>query len=183
MSAALPAQAGEPLDTANPMIENLIATIAIPVGVATGLQIDGRDRLVPMATEESWIVSAAGRAGQACRGTGGRMIAQVPSLDVAHPLDARLAILERRAEIAAAFVAAAVCAQAVVDGTLELLPALRTCRRRGDHLRLRRSARQQRGDPGRRRRGVVRVRGGAVRLVVAPHSSAIPAIRAISNAN
>ncbi|MBN3728534.1 hydroxymethylglutaryl-CoA reductase, degradative [Burkholderia sp. Ac-20379] len=97
-------------DTANHMIENMIATIAIPVGVATGLLIDGEERVVPMATEESWIVSAVGASGEACRATGGFttsmsgdcMIAQVQLLGIADPHAARVAILERRAQVAAA---------------------------------------------------------------------------------
>jgi hydroxymethylglutaryl-CoA reductase len=96
-------------DLANHMIENMVSTIAIPVGIATGLRIDGEEFLVPMATEESWIISAVGNAAQACYETGGFttstsgscMIAQVQLLDVSNPHSARLAILERRDEIAA----------------------------------------------------------------------------------
>ncbi|HSX56545.1 MAG TPA: hypothetical protein VLG14_14665, partial [Sphingomonas sp.] len=41
---------------ADHMIENMVTTIAIPVGIATNLRVDGRDVLVPMATEESSVV-------------------------------------------------------------------------------------------------------------------------------
>ena len=37
-------------EAADHMIENAVATIAIPVGVATNMKVDGRDVLVPMAT-------------------------------------------------------------------------------------------------------------------------------------
>ena len=39
--------------TADHMIENTIATMSIPIGIAVNMKVDGRDVLVPMATEES----------------------------------------------------------------------------------------------------------------------------------
>ncbi|ONG57028.1 hydroxymethylglutaryl-CoA reductase, degradative [Pseudoroseomonas deserti] len=91
------------------MIENVVSSIAIPVGVATNLRIDGEDVLVPMATEESSVVAAVCNSARQCydRGgfttsmSGGEMIAQVQLLGVADPESARLRILERRAEIGA----------------------------------------------------------------------------------
>ncbi|WP_159998923.1 hydroxymethylglutaryl-CoA reductase, degradative [Roseomonas sp. 18066] len=91
------------------MIENMVSSIAIPIGVATNLRIDGEDVLVPMATEESSVVAAVCNSARQCydRGgftssmSGGEMIAQVQLLDVADPESARLRILERRAEIGA----------------------------------------------------------------------------------
>lgn len=93
---------------ADHMIENMISTIAVPVGIATDLLIDGREVLAPMATEEHWIISAVCTAAKSCRETGGfttsasgsLMIAQIQLLDVTDPHRARLAILERRNEIA-----------------------------------------------------------------------------------
>lgn len=91
------------------MIENFVTTIAIPVGIATNLRVDGRDVLVPMATEESSVIAAVGNAARQCYDTGGfttsmsgtEMIAQIQLLDVADPRRARLLILERRDEIEA----------------------------------------------------------------------------------
>ncbi|MEE4450647.1 hydroxymethylglutaryl-CoA reductase, degradative [Novosphingobium resinovorum] len=96
-------------ELADHMIENMISTIAIPVGVATNLKIDGIDVLVPMATEESSVIAAVGNAARQCYDNGGfttsmsgtRMIAQIQLLDLADPARARLVILERRDEIAA----------------------------------------------------------------------------------
>lgn len=90
------------------MIENFVTTIAIPVGIATNLKVDGRDVLVPMATEESSVVAAVGNSARQCYGTGGfvtsmsgtEMIAQIQLLDIPDPQRARLVILERQAEIA-----------------------------------------------------------------------------------
>lgn len=93
---------------ADHMIENMVTTIAIPVGIATNLRVDGRDVLVPMATEESSVVAAVGNSARQCYDNGGfttsmsgtEMIAQIQLLDVADPHRARLVILERRDQIA-----------------------------------------------------------------------------------
>lgn len=92
---------------ADHMIENMITTIAIPVGIATNMRVDGRDVLVPMATEESSVVAAVGNSARQCYESGGfttsmsgtEMIAQIQLLGVPDPARARLLILERRAEI------------------------------------------------------------------------------------
>ncbi len=95
---------------ADHMIENVVGTITIPVGVATNLRVDGRDVLVPMATEESSVVAAVCNAARQCYDSGGfvtsvsgtLMIAQVQLVGVSDPENARLRILERRDAIAAA---------------------------------------------------------------------------------
>jgi hydroxymethylglutaryl-CoA reductase len=94
---------------ADHMIENAVATIAIPVGVATNMKVDGRDVLVPMATEESSVVAAVCNSARQCYDSGGfvtslsgnLMIAQVQLVGLTDPGNARLKILEHRAEIAA----------------------------------------------------------------------------------
>jgi hydroxymethylglutaryl-CoA reductase len=92
---------------ADHMIENMVTTIAIPVGIATNLKVDGRDVLVPMATEESSVIAAVGNSARQCYESGGfetsisgaEMIAQIQLLGIPDPLRARLIILEREAEI------------------------------------------------------------------------------------
>ncbi|MCR6735031.1 MAG: hydroxymethylglutaryl-CoA reductase, degradative [Afipia sp.] len=93
---------------ADKMIENVIATMNIPIGIATNLKIDGEDVLVPMATEESSVVAAvcnAARqtydAGFTTSVSGTLMIAQVQAVDVPDPHAARLRLLEKRDEIKA----------------------------------------------------------------------------------
>ena len=94
-------------ETADRMIENVIGTMNIPVGVATNLIVDGREVLVPMATEESSVVAAVCNAAKQCRSAGGiatsssgpLMIAQVQLVGVSDPENARFKILERREEI------------------------------------------------------------------------------------
>lgn len=47
------------LDVAEYLIENVVGVFPIPMGVVTGLRMDGRDLLVPMAVEETSIIAAA----------------------------------------------------------------------------------------------------------------------------
>ncbi|KAA2214650.1 hydroxymethylglutaryl-CoA reductase, degradative [Teichococcus oryzae] len=94
---------------ADHMIENVVATLSIPIGVATNMRVDGRDVLVPMATEESSVVAAVCNSARQCHEAGGfttslsgnLMIAQVQLTGVSDPENARLRILERQEEIAA----------------------------------------------------------------------------------
>lgn len=53
--------AGAPLppEIADHLIENAIGYFPIPMGIATNFRIDGKDRLIPMAVEESSIIAAA----------------------------------------------------------------------------------------------------------------------------
>jgi hydroxymethylglutaryl-CoA reductase len=105
---------GLDLDTADHMIENVIGTFALPIGVALNFRVNGRDVLVPMAVEEPSVVAAASNAARMARAGGGfhcdhdppLMIAQIQLVAVADPDDAaaRLAageqaILERAREI------------------------------------------------------------------------------------
>lgn len=92
---------------ADHLIENMVGTMNIPVGIATNMKIDGVDRLIPMATEESSVVAAVCNAARQCYDSGGfvtsmsgtEMIAQVQLTGVSDPESARIRILERRAEI------------------------------------------------------------------------------------
>ncbi|GGF58139.1 3-hydroxy-3-methylglutaryl-CoA reductase [Azorhizobium oxalatiphilum] len=93
---------------ADHMIENAISTISIPVGIATNVKVDGRDVLVPMATEESSVVAAVCNSARQCYDAGGfitsmsstNMIAQIQLVGASDPENARIRILERKAEIA-----------------------------------------------------------------------------------
>ncbi|RVA16912.1 3-hydroxy-3-methylglutaryl-CoA reductase, partial [Mesorhizobium sp. M7A.F.Ca.CA.002.05.1.1] len=60
-----------PLDLANGMIENVVGTFEIPLGVATNFTINGRDYLIPMAVEEPSVVAAASYMARIARGCGG----------------------------------------------------------------------------------------------------------------
>lgn len=94
-------------ELANRLIENVIGTISLPVGIATNMKIDGQDVLIPMATEESSVVAAVCNAGRQCydnggfatSSTGALMIAQVQLTQISDPQYARLQILEKEEEI------------------------------------------------------------------------------------
>ncbi|MCB8881098.1 hydroxymethylglutaryl-CoA reductase, degradative [Acidisoma cellulosilytica] len=94
---------------ADHMIENMVTTLAIPVGVATGLLVDGQEVMVPLAIEETSIVSFVTDSARKCRPAGGIttsmsgtvMIAQIQLVHVPDPYRTRTLILERRDEIGA----------------------------------------------------------------------------------
>lgn len=96
-------------ELANRLIENVVSTISIPVGIATNMKVDGKDVLIPMATEESSVVAAVCNAARQCYDNGGfytsmsgaLMIAQVQLVDVSNPEACRINILERKDEIKA----------------------------------------------------------------------------------
>ncbi|WP_105037040.1 hydroxymethylglutaryl-CoA reductase, degradative [Cryobacterium aureum] len=98
---------GLSIEQADRMIENVIGQIGIPVGVATNVIVNGRDVLVPMATEEPSVVAAVSNIARMARRFGGivttstepLMQAQVQLLDIADPQGARARILEARDEI------------------------------------------------------------------------------------
>jgi hydroxymethylglutaryl-CoA reductase len=93
-----------PAELADHLIENFIGTMNIPVGIATNMKIDGVDRLIPMATEESSVVAAVCNAARQCYDNGGfttsmsgtEMIAQIQLTQVSDPQHARLQILEKK---------------------------------------------------------------------------------------
>ncbi len=96
-----------PLEIADRMIENVIGTMPLPLGIATNFLINGRDYLVPMAIEEPSVVAAASNAAKMCRAGGGLkalstdslMIAQIQLVKVPSPHAAKYVILERKDEI------------------------------------------------------------------------------------
>ncbi|RWX73815.1 MAG: Hydroxymethylglutaryl-CoA reductase [Candidatus Methanosuratincola subterraneus] len=53
---------GLPVELANIMVENVVGTFQLPLGIATNFRVNGRDYLVPMATEEASVIAAASHA-------------------------------------------------------------------------------------------------------------------------
>lgn len=96
-----------PFDLLDRLVENAIGGFTVPVGLATNMIVDGRDVIVPMATEESSVIAAVGNTAKQCRDTGGfftsisatDMIAQVQLVQVCDPWAAKLKVLEHRDEI------------------------------------------------------------------------------------
>ena len=60
-----------PIELANGMIENVIGTFELPVGIATNFTVNGRDYLIPMAIEEPSVVAAASYMARIVRKCGG----------------------------------------------------------------------------------------------------------------
>ncbi len=92
------------MERANGMIENVVGTFELPLGIATNFQVNGRDYLVPMAVEEPSVVAAASYMARIARGAGGfqaqadrpLMRAQIQAVGVADPHGARQRILQSR---------------------------------------------------------------------------------------
>jgi hydroxymethylglutaryl-CoA reductase len=96
---------------ADQMIENVVGTHALPLGVAANFMINGRNYLIPMAIEEPSVVAGASFAARLVRRGGGfstsstepLMIAQMQVVDVADPWAARfdlLAVKQRLLDLA-----------------------------------------------------------------------------------
>ena len=99
------------LDTADIMVENAVATFALPFGVGLNFQINGRDYIIPMVVEEPSVIAAASNAALVARAGGGfvadadvgAMIGQIQLVRVPDPP----AALERLVAARAALLAAA----------------------------------------------------------------------------
>ncbi len=95
------------IERADKMIENVIGTYNLPMGIATNFQINGRDVLIPMVVEEPSIVAGASYAARLVRTGGGfeasttdpLMIGQVQLVHVGAPHSARHDILARKEDI------------------------------------------------------------------------------------
>ncbi|MDP3339301.1 hydroxymethylglutaryl-CoA reductase, degradative [Frigidibacter sp.] len=106
---ALSARPALPIHVADGMIENVIGTFELPLGVATNFIVNGRDYLVPMAVEEPSVVAAASYMAKLARAGGGFtasttlpiMRAQIQILDLGDPHGARSVLLAHRDELIA----------------------------------------------------------------------------------
>ena len=110
-SAALSGAANLALEDADHMIENVIGTYSLPLGVARYFKINGREIPIPMAVEEPSIVAGASFMAKLALGTGGffagttppEMIGQIQILDLDDIQAARFKLLaEKDALLAAA---------------------------------------------------------------------------------
>jgi len=94
---------------ADHMIENVVGTFNLPLGLALNFIVNGREVLVPMTIEEPSVVAGASFMAKLARSTGGfqafttppEMIGQIQLLDIADPHTARLILLDHKAELLA----------------------------------------------------------------------------------
>jgi len=96
-----------PETVANGMIENVVGTFELPLGIATNFVVNGQDYLVPMAVEEPSVVAAASYMAKIVGQNGGFhatatapiMRAQIQLLGVSAPDDAKQALLSAKQDI------------------------------------------------------------------------------------
>lgn len=95
------------MEIADHMIENVIGTFQLPIGVAMNFLINGKEYVIPMVVEEASVVAAASNAAKMARAAGGFttsysgdvMIAQIQCINTANPHFARQTILAHKAEL------------------------------------------------------------------------------------
>lgn len=94
-------------DTVNHMVENVIGVFPEPLGIAVNFQINGKDYLIPMATEEPSVIAAACYAAKMVRDGGGFhasstapiMIGQVQVVGLKDAAEAKKRVLAGKADI------------------------------------------------------------------------------------
>jgi hydroxymethylglutaryl-CoA reductase len=95
---------------ADRIIENVIGTMALPVGIATNLIIDGEHYVVPFALEEPSVVAAASNMAKRCHAKGGFtsnntdpvMIGQIQIVGCEDAVAAKGALLDSKDDLIAA---------------------------------------------------------------------------------
>ena len=94
-------------DVVDHMVENVIGVFPEPLGVGVNFQINGKDYIVPMATEEPSVVAAASYAAKMVRDGGGFntsstapvMIGQIQLVKIKDAKFAKKQVLDAKAEI------------------------------------------------------------------------------------
>ncbi|MBC8259796.1 MAG: hydroxymethylglutaryl-CoA reductase, degradative [SAR324 cluster bacterium] len=94
-------------ETADGMIENVVGTYSLPIGVATNFIIDNEHYLIPFVVEEASIVAAASNMAKRCQTMGGFksdndkpvMIGQIQIVDCKNSEEVRKAILDAKSEL------------------------------------------------------------------------------------
>lgn len=96
-------------ESADHMIENVIGMYALPVGIGLNFMVNGRDVLVPFVVEEPSVVAGASFMAKLARAGGGftatttepLMIGQMQLINVVNMNEAKLKIIEHKAELLA----------------------------------------------------------------------------------
>jgi hydroxymethylglutaryl-CoA reductase len=95
------------MELADRMIENVVGTFPLPLGVAMNFFVNNKDYLIPIAIEEPSVVAAATYGAKMARTKGGFftsstdpvMIGQIQVVNVKDPFAAKMKILSARKEI------------------------------------------------------------------------------------
>jgi hydroxymethylglutaryl-CoA reductase len=96
-----------PLELADHMVENVIGVFPEPLGIAVNFQVNGKDYLIPMATEEPSVIAAASYAAKMVRDGGGfntsstapLMIGQIQVVNIKNAEITKKAVIEAKLEI------------------------------------------------------------------------------------
>ena len=96
-----------PIDVVDHMVENVIGVFPEPLGVANNFQINGKDYLIPMATEEPSVIAAASYAAKMVRDGGGFhtsstapiMIGQIQVVGIKDVKAAKKQVLDAKADV------------------------------------------------------------------------------------
>jgi hydroxymethylglutaryl-CoA reductase len=96
-----------PMDIADHMVENVISVFPEPMGISVNFQINGKDYLIPMATEEPSVIAAASYAAKMVRDGGGFhtssttpvMIGQIQVVKIKNAVIAKNQVLAAKVEI------------------------------------------------------------------------------------
>ncbi len=92
---------------ANRMIENVVGTMPLPVGIAVNFRINERDYLIPMAIEEPSVIAAASNAAKMARAKGGfytsntgpLMIGQIQVTHMPDPFNAGQVVMQNKVKL------------------------------------------------------------------------------------
>jgi hydroxymethylglutaryl-CoA reductase len=95
------------IDVVDHMVENVIGVFPEPLGVAVNFQINGKDYLIPMATEEPSVIAAASYAAKMVRDGGGFhssstapiMIGQIQVVGIKDAEAAKKQVLDAKADV------------------------------------------------------------------------------------
>lgn len=106
-TAVLTKTSALPMEIADRMIENVVGVFPLPLGIGVNFQINSKDYLIPMATEEPSVVAAASYAAKMARDSGGfhtsstvpLMIGQIQAVGIKDPYAARQRVLAAKEEI------------------------------------------------------------------------------------
>ncbi len=107
--AVFQSQGGLSPEAADHMVENIIGTYALPLGIGLNFQVNGKDVLVPMVIEEPSVVAGASFMAKLIRAGGGfqatttapLMIGQMQVIEVPNLNEAKLKLFEHKSELLA----------------------------------------------------------------------------------
>ena len=91
----------------NSLVENVVGSMPIPLGIAPNFLINGKDYMLPMAIEESSVIAGAANGARIIRDSGGiisiasepMMIGQIQITNVKDPHAASIKILEQKDDL------------------------------------------------------------------------------------